>query len=257
MIRLHGIFDSLDPHSNTESIPFLCSLHLSPHRMREEVAAARAAAQNGGDTGDMSRMVNQIESGDINVNSAGGHNEAVNVEWNGKDANTNKIDDKKDKDGDVEMKGDDKRSDKKEEARIEENKPLKRRNYKKKLNILDPAIDLTSTMESFTEVIEDPGNEAKQNVSRSEVQSWFSQVNKHGTMLLYQSLNQRNANKKEGDGGKEQIEIQEAMSNVPKVSYGRNYGAMEVDGVAEAEDVEMKESEEKTPEKPDNVCCLR
>ena len=206
-------------------------------RMREEVAAARLAAQNGGDIGDMNRMVTQIESGDINVV------------------------DGKDGDGDVEMNGakgggvggDTLNVD---SGRIEANKPLKRRNYKKKLNLLDPAIDLTSTMSSFTEVIEGPGD-SNHTVSRSEVQSWFSQVNKHGTMLLYQSLNQR-GNRKGGDGqdessggGTQHMEVQEAMSNVPKVSYGRDYGGMDVDGDGVQHDVEMKENE---TEKADDVC---
>jgi len=206
-------------------------------RMREEVAAAREAAQNGTGNGDMTRFVQQIESGDINVNggSAGAVAMEVDSTENGKDG--------KDGDGDVAMKGNGKGA----EDRIEENKPLKRRNLKKKLKVLDPAIDLTATMESFTEIIDDPGNETTKNMSRSEVQSWFSQVNKHGTMLLFQSLNQR----KGGGDGKE-MEVQEAMSNVPKVSYGRKGGAMQVDGEeGERDEVEMKEKEKE--QRADNL----
>ena len=125
-------------------------------KMREEIAEARAAKN--GENGDMLQFVNQIDNGLIN----GRHSDAVNGNV------PNQID--------VEM------ADKTEI--IEANKPLKRRNYKKKLNSLDPSIDLTKTMESFTEILEDPGcDEMNNNENRDDVQNWFNRVNKHRVFI--------------------------------------------------------------------------
>eukprot|EP01084_Bolivina_argentea_P137545 242256_1 len=106
--------------------------------------------------------------------------------------------------------------DRDETGRIKANKPLKRR-FKKKMHKLDPSVDLTATMQSFTEIIQDPGIEQHKHLKRDQVQNWFNQVNKHGTMLLYQSLNQKHVSNNDGNEN-----IQEIMSNVPKVNYGRH-----------------------------------
>eukprot|EP01083_Nonionella_stella_P294191 1000320_1 len=90
---------------------------------------------------------------------------------------------------------------------------IEERHFQKKLHTLDPSIDLTATMGSFTEIIEDPGTD--ENIRRDDIETWMTQINKHGTMLLYQSLNQNNTLPKQ--------DIQEIMSDVPKVNFGREY----------------------------------
>eukprot|EP01083_Nonionella_stella_P002350 6775_1 len=108
-----------------------------------------------------------------------------------------------------------------ENGRIVANKPLKRKRFKKKLRRLDPSVDLASTMESFTEVIGDPGTEEHKDMQRDNVQNWFNQVNQHGTMLLYQSLNQRQDNTN--------ADIHERMTHIPKVHYGRTHDEKDTD----------------------------
>ena len=187
-------------------------------RMKKEVAEARAAKN--GTAGDMQQFVDQIDGGNIR-----GHR---------------KEEEKKNEDVDVEMK------DVAAEKNNDEHKPLKRRHFKKKLKTLDPSIDLSKTMASFTEIIEDPGNEESKDMNRDDVQCWFNQVNKHGMMLLYQSLNQRQTASSE-----QKEDIAEIMNNVPKVQYGQKYEGVHLD---ENEDEDGDQKMNDNDKQTDNVC---
>ena len=132
------------------------------------------------------------------------------IEMNGKhNSNNNNSNDRKDDD-----------------SNINNNEDLLRGNQSRRL-MLDPSIDLSSTVDSFTEWVEDPTNDAlsKDNNSnnimnsmngnsnnrngnnnnnnsggnnqsalsflgskRNDTQAWFANINKHGTLLLQQSL---------------------------------------------------------------------
>ena len=230
-------------------------------KMKEDIARARA--EKNGDIGDMKKFVDSIESGDIGVMNGDGElvkNGKVNINiGDGKDLKD---------DGDIEMvdkNGSKSKQKLDEDGRIEANKPLKRRNFKRKLKVLDPSIDLTATMASFTEIIEDPGidNDANKDRNRDDIQQWFNQVNKHGTMLLYQSLNQRskkndNRNNTKNVKEKDKGNIQEIMSNVPKVNYGKQYNPADVynDDDDEDEDDDIKMTQKKDNEEEKDQVCL-
>eukprot|EP00484_Ammonia_sp_Unknown_P014884 CAMPEP_0197076560 /NCGR_PEP_ID=MMETSP1384-20130603/212180_1 /TAXON_ID=29189 /ORGANISM="Ammonia sp." /LENGTH=944 /DNA_ID=CAMNT_0042515419 /DNA_START=29 /DNA_END=2863 /DNA_ORIENTATION=- len=190
-------------------------------KMRDEIAEARA--QRNGEVLDVNMNIND---GDGNKNSHNGEAANGHSEKNGDG-------------GDIEMKekknrtAHDDNDDDDDGGRIEGNRPLKRRHLKRKLKTLDPSVDLSKTVDSFVEVIEDPGNDQNNNLNRADVQSWFEQMNKHQTMLLYQSLNQQNKHqatkekqhhhhhKHHHRQEDERGDLQEIMATVPKVNYGR------------------------------------
>jgi len=107
----------------------------------------------------------------------------------------------------------------------------------KKTTRCDPSVDLSKTMESFTEILDDPGNEESKDMNREDVQNWFAQVNKHGMMLLYQSLNQEQKRQNDDE------DIAEIMHNVPKVQYGQKNGVRVVDSDNDEQNETMEQDD--------------
>jgi len=122
----------------------------------------------------------------------------------------------------------------------DEHKPLKRRSFKKKITALDRSVDLTATMDTMHETDDDPGVEEQQHLNRDDVQCWFSQMNKHQTMLLYQSLEQRNANTNatSASSAAQPDDLHSRMNVVPKVRYGGSGGANSASSDSAVEDDE-------------------
>eukprot|EP01084_Bolivina_argentea_P137542 242253_1 len=175
-------------------------------RMTDDIAQARAIKDG------KNILIKQIESGDINVNDKG---ECMDIIVKVKQQCNGDIN------GDIDMKNMKNNNQHKQEKQV---------NYRRKLNIEDASVDLSLTQDSFIELIQDPGIDDGKNMRRDDIQHWFSQVNKHGMMLLYQSINQNNKYK-------DKKNMEELMINVPKVNYGSKY-KMEINEYENEEDLD-------------------